>query len=400
MQNVRPLFRVVALIGCIVLSLLSPPAWALREPSFSEMNPEYRISLEQTLKSGAEEVLFEGSVEGKEWPSFWRMWRESDKSHFRSDRTKHSLEADVLKNAVDKVLWRMFQVLQEKIWQKDPRWSNFLEIREVGGGDFHQESLEKYRIDDVLYQDILRHPTANAVDAVMERWGSGAGSKIQIRSFVDRKKEELWIQILDNGNGIPPEILGQIGKKEVTSKRMDAPSLGAFGQGLFWATDHANRRGWQLVVANRSDTRGASVSLKIPLDKGPSKSTGMEEIRVEVAVHDHMLDAVRARFGNLPNLTWRPVSANYEAAAEQLQDFIAQEGIRRVVILDELYISEWQANSILPEGHAPVVIVDAGSADQLTPEYLTQLLRLPEVSAGRIYFLRFEKDRLKLETEA
>ncbi len=131
------------------------------------------------------------------------------------------------------------------------------------------------------------------------------------------------------------------------------------------------------------------------------QNAGMEEAPLEIAVHDHLLDSVRQRFRQVPNVIWRPVSANSTQAEEQLKDFVSQEGIRRVVILDGLYVpSDWQVNPILPEGHAPAFIVDADSAGQLTPEYIAQLLRLPEVSAGGVYSLRFERDRLRLESQA
>lgn len=140
-----------------------------------------------------------------------------------------------------------------------------------------------------MFQIILGDLRHNAADAVVERWHPQISSgEVRIRAFL--RGGNLWIQILDNGTGIPPEILAQLGKRRgfTTKSEEVGGTLGGRGLGLENAMVHAAIAGWEIVLANRADVQGASASLIIPLKEQTSPSAdpaaGMEERNVEGAL--------------------------------------------------------------------------------------------------------------------
>lgn len=132
--------------------------------------------------------------------------------------------------------------------------------------------------------DILRHPLANAADAVVTRWTPRLTAQMEVRIRGAVRHGILRIQILDNGRGIHPIVRGSLGQAPVTTKQRRVGIFGSEGRGVLIATARAKQCGWRFTVANRHGTQGAVASLVIPLNTprraaGPSATpaTGLEE---------------------------------------------------------------------------------------------------------------------------
>ncbi len=126
-----------------------------------------------------------------------------------------------------------------------------------------------------------------------------------------------------------------------------------------------------------------------------------ESMVLEIAAHGYLLVPLQDRFRNVDGLTWREVSTNLEKATKELADFTAESGIRRIGILDSFYLSEYQARTILPDGHAPVFLVDGfkdgQTATLFTASVATKILELQEqgrIPADGPFLLRLKKDEL------
>ena len=137
----------------------------------------------------------------------------------------------------------------------------------VTASDMLDKVLPNSKIYDTLY-NILEQNILNAVEATALKWKGNqfVGAEIRCRAFV--KDEELWLQIIDNGNGFPLKNINEIGKKVVfPNTRNIIPSrLSLDGQDnhLFNAAQTLEQLGGRLVVLNSDETKGACVSVVIP----------------------------------------------------------------------------------------------------------------------------------------
>jgi signal transduction histidine kinase len=81
-----------------------------------------------------------------------------------------------------------------------------------------------------------------------------------IRKSRDNKTQnELTISIIDNGPGIPPEILPRVFSKFVTT------SANGIGLGLYFSKKIIEAHEGQISAKNRDDNKGAIFSINIPV---------------------------------------------------------------------------------------------------------------------------------------
>ena len=114
------------------------------------------------------------------------------------------------------------------------------------------EDLPTVRTDGSQVQQVLLNLIENALDAV------GADGQIDI--ITKRTKDELHIQIADNGPGIKPEVMKKLWEPFFTTKE---PGKGT-GLGLSICSDIAHKLGGAITAENRPQG-GAVFTLKLPL---------------------------------------------------------------------------------------------------------------------------------------
>lgn len=259
----------------------------LRQESVKDSPP-----LEEKLRAGLEtEMLFEESIDGRRLESELKallkkgqtspyLFPPPSRPRGRNDVTRSDI-GDLALYVSKRTLEEMLGVLWEKVWGHDSRWHGIFGERWVG--PIRNEYPVNIGIGGYLF-GILRHPLANAVDAVVQRWYPNVNlMEIRIRSFI--RQGELWIELLDNGSGVPTEVLPKLGRERYTTK--SARQVGTFGRegvGLLMASQMSDRHGWKFIVANRSDgIQGTVASLVIPLGKTTRVRAGLEERVGEVA---------------------------------------------------------------------------------------------------------------------
>ncbi len=114
------------------------------------------------------------------------------------------------------------------------------------------ENLPTIRTEGSQVQQVLLNLIENALDAV------GADGQIDI--ITKRTKDELHIQIADNGPGIKPEVMKKLWEPFFTTKE---PGKGT-GLGLSICSDIAHKLGGAITAENRPQG-GAVFTLKLPL---------------------------------------------------------------------------------------------------------------------------------------
>lgn len=114
------------------------------------------------------------------------------------------------------------------------------------------ENLPTIRTEGSQVQQVLLNLIENALDAV------GADGQIDIAT--KRIKNELHIQIADNGPGIKPEVMKKLWEPFFTTKE---PGKGT-GLGLSICSDIAHKLGGTITAENRPQG-GAVFTLKLPL---------------------------------------------------------------------------------------------------------------------------------------
>lgn len=101
-------------------------------------------------------------------------------------------------------------------------------------------------------------------------------------------KDEIEISIVDNGSGIPEEILNKLGKCEVTSKRQNNAEGGS-GIGLLHAKKLINSWNGSLIIQSNLNS-GTEVKIIIPISKREPKkleqSTNSKYFGVDVVLID------------------------------------------------------------------------------------------------------------------
>lgn len=209
-----------------------------------------RALITDASKAGLEETIFDETISG-------------------DDLGSGKVDVDHLWESSERTLVRFRETLWQKVWRSDPVWSRFSEVVIIP--IIMDERYETFDISDYLEYFVLRHLVHNAIDAVMLRWAKSS-QRLEIRIRALREGKNLRVQVLDNGEGISPEVLSVVGKKKITTKnvkqKVSGRTLGWQGEGLWAAFGVAENRGWRLTIENRSETQGVVASVVIPLHSG------------------------------------------------------------------------------------------------------------------------------------
>ena len=115
-----------------------------------------------------------------------------------------------------------------------------------------QEDLPTIRTDGAQVQQVLLNLIENSLDAV------GSGGQIDITS--ESSAKEVFIQIIDNGPGIKPEILDRIWEPFFTTKEAGKGT----GLGLSICSDIVHKLGGSIVAENRAQG-GARFIINLPI---------------------------------------------------------------------------------------------------------------------------------------
>ena len=111
-------------------------------------------------------------------------------------------------------------------------------------------------LDAVLFEQVL----FNLLDNAAKYAPSGTTIRIQSR----REKESVWLQILDEGDGIPATDLEHIFDKFYRAQKGDQVRAGT-GLGLAISRGFVEAMGGTITAANRNDRSGAVFTLRMPI---------------------------------------------------------------------------------------------------------------------------------------
>jgi two-component system sensor histidine kinase KdpD len=111
-------------------------------------------------------------------------------------------------------------------------------------------------LDAVLFEQVLFNILDNAAKYAPE------GTTIRIKSW--RGKETVCVQVLDEGDGIPPGDLERIFDKFYRVHKEDQVRAGT-GLGLAISRGFVEAMNGTLTAANRADRRGAVFTITLPI---------------------------------------------------------------------------------------------------------------------------------------
>ena len=118
------------------------------------------------------------------------------------------------------------------------------------------KDLPMVAIDPVLFEQVLFNVLDNAAKY------APAGTTVRIQSWRDRESVEL--QILDEGDGIPPDDLVHIFDKFYRARKGDHVRAGT-GLGLAIARGFVEAMNGTITAANRTDRTGAMFTITLPV---------------------------------------------------------------------------------------------------------------------------------------
>ncbi len=127
-----------------------------------------------------------------------------------------------------------------------------VELRVAGG-------LPMLRLDFVLFEQALFNLLDNAAKY------APAGTSVRVQAA--REGDEVILQVLDEGEGIPPEDLEHIFDKFYRVRAGDQRRAGT-GLGLAICRGFVEAMGGTITASNRSDRRGAIFTIKLPVPAG------------------------------------------------------------------------------------------------------------------------------------
>ena len=110
--------------------------------------------------------------------------------------------------------------------------------------------------DMVLFEQVLFNLLDNAAKY------SVAGSTIQLRAY--RRGERVLIELLDEGDGIPPGDLERVFDKFYRVRSADRQRAGT-GLGLAICRGFVEAMGGTITAANRTDRTGAIFTINLPV---------------------------------------------------------------------------------------------------------------------------------------
>jgi two-component system sensor histidine kinase KdpD len=116
--------------------------------------------------------------------------------------------------------------------------------------------LPMLELDAVLFEQVLFNLLDNAAKY------AAADTTISIRSL--RDKDQVTLQILDEGEGIPPAELESVFDKFYRAQKGDHVRPGT-GLGLAIARGFVESLHGTIAAANRTDRRGAAMTIKLPI---------------------------------------------------------------------------------------------------------------------------------------
>jgi two-component system sensor histidine kinase KdpD len=118
------------------------------------------------------------------------------------------------------------------------------------------KDLPMVRVDPVLFEQVLFNLLDNAAKY------APAGTTVRIQSWGDG--ESVGLQVLDEGEGIPPEELEQIFDKFYRARKVDRVRAGT-GLGLAISRGFVEAMEGTIWASNRTDRSGAMFTIKLPV---------------------------------------------------------------------------------------------------------------------------------------
>jgi two-component system sensor histidine kinase KdpD len=112
------------------------------------------------------------------------------------------------------------------------------------------------QIDPVLFEQVLINLLDNAAKY------APAGTTIRIQSW--RNQDSVSLQVLDEGDGIPPGDLEHIFDKFYRARKADHVRAGT-GLGLAISRGFVEAMQGTITAANRTDRRGAVFTITLPI---------------------------------------------------------------------------------------------------------------------------------------
>ena len=117
-------------------------------------------------------------------------------------------------------------------------------------------------LDAVLFEQVLFNILDNAAKY------APAGTTIRIRSW--RDMDSVYLQVLDEGAGIPSEDLERIFDKFYRVQKADQVLAGT-GLGLGISRGFVEAMHGTIIAANRTDRTGAAFTIRLPVPTKPKQ---------------------------------------------------------------------------------------------------------------------------------
>jgi two-component system sensor histidine kinase KdpD len=122
--------------------------------------------------------------------------------------------------------------------------------------------LPMLRVDFVLLEQVLFNLLDNAAKY------APAGSTVELRG--ERSGNRVVLQVLDEGDGIPPEDLERVFDKFYRVHAADRRRAGT-GLGLAIGRGFVEAMGGTIRAGNRSDRTGAVFTIEMPVPEGEDR---------------------------------------------------------------------------------------------------------------------------------
>jgi two-component system sensor histidine kinase KdpD len=128
-------------------------------------------------------------------------------------------------------------------------------------------NLPLMMVDAVLFEQALFNLLDNAAKY--------AGPQTTVRIQCWRDQDAVRLQVLDEGEGIPPDDLERIFDKFYRVQKGDKVRAGT-GLGLAIARGFVEAVGGTIAAANRTDRKGAAFTISLPVPKSAERGKGAQ----------------------------------------------------------------------------------------------------------------------------
>ena len=118
------------------------------------------------------------------------------------------------------------------------------------------DGLPLLRLDAVLFEQVLFNLLDNAAKY------AAPDTTIAVQTWRDERS--VWLRILDEGDGIPPEDVERIFEKFYRARKSDSVRAGT-GLGLAISRGFVEAMGGTIEAGNRTDRQGAVFTLRLPI---------------------------------------------------------------------------------------------------------------------------------------